>query len=126
MRAIVIDPFDQSVTEVVISGNNLKEIYTILDVTCIDAARLENGDVIYVDDEGLLKSPSHFFHLPGITNEPLAGRGLLVGSTPDGSDGPPRYALDEIASATKFYTLIGTATGSRLFEIPHALRGRTQ
>lgn len=126
MRAIVIDPFDQTVTEVVIEGNNLQEIYKILGVSCIDAVRLPNGDAIYVDDEGLLKGTTGFFHLLGMIPNPLAGRGLLVGGDAEGRDADPSSNLNGIISVTKFYTLLSTQTGNRLFEVPHALKGRTQ
>lgn len=126
MRAIVIDPFDRTATEVVISGNDLQEIYATLGVTCIDAVRLPEGDVIYVDDEGLLKGATGFFHLVGLTPNPLAGRGLLVGSGADGSDADPVIQISAVISRLKFYTLLATATGNRLFEVPHTLRGRTQ
>ena len=43
------------------------------------------GDVLYVDDEGLLKPQDHFFMLPGCQN-PLAGDGIIVGPEVEAED----------------------------------------
>lgn len=126
MRAILIDPYDHTVTEIIIEGNNLQEIYKILDVQVIDAARIALDDVVYVDDEGLLKGPTNFFAITGETPNPIAGRGLLVGTTPSGHDTDPRHSLAQITAQVRFYILMHTGIGNRFFEVPHAERGRAQ
>lgn len=126
MRAILIDPYDQTVTEIVVDGNNLQEIYKTLQVTCIDAVRLENGDVIYVDDEGLLKSPTHLFDVAGIDVTAFAGRGLLVGSTGDGYDADPKHSINEVRQRVGFLIAMRTKNGNTLFRVPYADGGRVQ
>lgn len=89
IRGILIDPIARAVTEVQLpidDGDSFNdaahkvmecEIYTI-------AAHLPGGDIMLVDDEGLLTKPDHFFHTtyyPG----PLAGKALIVGNTRSGN-----------------------------------------
>jgi hypothetical protein len=57
------------------------------------ACRMDNGDVLFVDDEGLLKRCDHFFRFDLYGPQPLAGNGVLVG--PDVWD---EEAGDEIGS----------------------------
>jgi Domain of unknown function (DUF3846) len=56
------------------------------------AWRFESGDVLFVDDEGLLKPCEHFFRIPG-QPQPLAGNAVLTG--PDVWD---EEAEDEVSS----------------------------
>jgi len=84
-KAILIDPIAREVSEVLIpSTGTLEAIYKFLDCRCFTiAAHLENQDAIFVDDEGLLKDPEHFFvttHYP----QPLAGKALIMGTDDEG------------------------------------------
>ena len=54
-----------------------------------------NGDVIYVDDEGLLKPLDWFFAVKG-GHQPFAGCGLVLGSNDDGETVSARIALQEL------------------------------
>lgn len=88
MRAILIDPTTKTVSETEYSGD-------YHDITKLIAAesglftvvRLSSSHVMYVDDEGLLvnPNPNGYFRLEGYPTI-LAGKGLIVGSTPDGND----------------------------------------
>ena len=51
MRAILLNPFDQTVKEVVYTGD-FREIYSLIDCTTFDVVRLSESDDMYVDDEG--------------------------------------------------------------------------
>ena len=55
-RAILIDPFEKEVREIDWSGK-YHDISNILDAPHMDVAYFgsEDGDVIYVDDEGLFR-----------------------------------------------------------------------
>lgn len=46
------------------------------------------SDVVYVDDEGLLKGPTDFFLIEGYP-QPLAGKGVVVGTDAEGNDISP-------------------------------------
>jgi hypothetical protein len=54
-----------------------------------------NGDVIYVDDEGLLKPLDWFFAIKG-GHQPFAGCGLVLGSNDDGESVSARIALQDL------------------------------
>jgi hypothetical protein len=90
VKAILICPFEQTVTEVEHDANDYREIYKALShplhpVDCFTAVSIsEQGDVIYVDDNGLLNNPKHFFIWRDYP-QPLAGRGLILGT--DAADG---------------------------------------
>jgi hypothetical protein len=94
MRAILIDPFACTVTEIDHDHTSHQSIYPALShetmpVDCFDVVRLAFGDGIYIDDEGLLKSPARFFCLNDYHDDegtlvPLAGKGLILGSDAEG------------------------------------------
>lgn len=105
MKAILIDPFNETVTEVEHTGN-YKHIYELLShpehpVDCFTAVRLGNGDAIYVDDEGLLKDPKHFFVWKGYP-QPMAGKGLLLGSNDEGESISPETTLEYVKGRVSF------------------------
>tara|TARA_R110000822_G_scaffold35007_8_gene98886 strand:+ start:376 stop:729 length:354 start_codon:yes stop_codon:yes gene_type:complete len=82
MRAFLIDPFQQEVTEVNYSGD-FKQIYEFIDAHTFDVARLNaKGDGIYVDDEGLYAEDQRFFQHKFYPS-PLAGKGLVLGCDMD-------------------------------------------
>jgi hypothetical protein len=54
-----------------------------------------NGDVIYVDDEGLLKPLDWFFAIKG-GHQPFAGYGLVLGSNDEGESVSARIALQDL------------------------------
>ena len=84
MKAILIDPFEQTVKEVQYSGD-FHQIYDLIEAETFDVARISRGDGIFVDDEGLLRrmqlaSPS--VDLQGVALHQL-----------EGSDGAVRRVL---------------------------------
>lgn len=82
MQAILIDPFTQTIEAVDYSGK-YEDIYTLLGCDLFTTVYTEMADTIYVDDEGLYVKDQKFFKLKGYP-QPLAGRGLVLGSTDDG------------------------------------------
>jgi hypothetical protein len=55
---------------------------------------IDDGDVIYVDDEGLLKPLDWFFAVKG-GHQPFAGCGLVLGSDDEGNTVSARIAIGE-------------------------------
>jgi len=86
MQAILIDPFTQTIEAVDYSGD-YKDIYSLLEcdlfTTVYRVVVTAMADTLYVDDEGLYVEDQKFFKLKGYP-QPLAGRGLVLGSTDDG------------------------------------------
>ena len=80
MKAIVINPFDETIEEAIYLGH-YKEIYSFLECRTFDCVYLDNREVLYIDDEGLLVNETRYFT---INNRVLAGKGLILGSDKDG------------------------------------------
>lgn len=105
MKAILIDPFNETVTEVEHNGD-YKHIYALLShpdhpVDCFTVVRIEYDDAIFVDDEGLLKDPKHFFVLEGY-DQPLAGKGLVLGTNVVGESVSPVSTLEDVRKRVSF------------------------
>lgn len=90
MRAILVDPFDRTVTEVDWDGtftgdNSRKErgAYRYMQCDLIDVVYFDSPWVnvnMFVDDEGLFKQDLAFFiPIHSRSGQPIAGRSLLVG-----------------------------------------------
>lgn len=91
IKAISIDPFACTVTEVEYDAENYQNIYPLLShpihpVECFTIAPtdiLKGADALFVDDNGLLNGPVRFFALAG-SPQPYAGKGLIVGTDDEG------------------------------------------
>lgn len=107
MHALLIDPSNKQITVVELpdTGDKLPFIYKHLQCDTFDAVTLPNGDALFVDDEGLLKPLQHFFAVRGLP-EPIAGRGLVVGTDDRGRSISPTTTLAELTENVKFIELI--------------------
>jgi hypothetical protein len=93
MKAILIDPFAKEITEIEYDGN-WQQIGKIIDCELFTTAGLSDGDTVFVDDEGLFKGETAFFkhaHYP----QPLAGKGLILGTDSEGDSISPQLTLLE-------------------------------
>ncbi len=85
--------------------NELQSIYEHLECNYIEAPhRLENDDIVFVDEEGMLKECNHFFYILGAP-QPYAGSGLILGDAGMGESGDAESELEEIKSRVKFLSL---------------------
>lgn len=70
-----------------------------------------NGDVLFVDEEGLLKPDRHFFSIPERRDQSLAGNGLMVGREEEGEQFPGGYTTHpptmSLADLTRRVTFLG-------------------
>jgi hypothetical protein len=84
IKAVLIDPYKEEITDITYDGN-YKSIYPLIHCDTFAVVRLEDGDDVFVDDEGLLKltRATKFFRVP-TSPQPLAGYGLIVGSHENG------------------------------------------
>lgn len=69
-----------------------------------------NGDVLYVDEDGLLKAPTRFFTIAERDDQPFAGNGVLVGREIDDTDttAPPVMSLHELRARVGFFAVRGS------------------
>ena len=91
MRAILLNPFDQTVKEVVYTGD-FREIYSLIDCGTFDVVRLSESDDLYVDDEGLLKENRYF----SWSGRNFAGKGLILANDDEGNSMSTTYDLQEV------------------------------
>ena len=75
MRAILINPVKRTVESYTID-HRLASLQAAVGGNLAWGTELQTGDVLYIDDEGLLKPNPAFFSLG---RRSFAGRGLLVG-----------------------------------------------
>ena len=88
-KGYLVDPTERTITQVdVVRPADLIGCSTITASAFNDA-----GDVVYVDDEGLLKGPTDFFLIEGYP-QPLAGKGVVVGTDDEGDDVEPSVSLE--------------------------------
>jgi len=84
MNALLINPIDETITEVTFSGD-YKQIQKAIDANCFGVVSIPNDDDIYIDDEGLLKGNNYFFMHKDVPT-PLCGKGLVLGANHDTGD----------------------------------------
>jgi hypothetical protein len=78
INALFIDVVKQTVTPIEVK-NKYTEYYPLLECQTIEAIHLENDDVIYIDEEGLLSPQDGYFRLKGYP-QVFAGHGLVIGT----------------------------------------------
>ena len=119
MKAILIDPEAKTITEVEHNGN-FREIYKFIGCECFttvsigsppDGKKLQhNGreNHVFVDDEGLLNSPRHFFHWKGY-EQPLAGKGLILGCDEEGETVATTWSVKDVEAMVTYaqYSVLG-------------------
>ena len=101
MKAILIDPARRVVEEV--EYDKVGTLGKFVGGYITLAWQTEAGDVIYVDDEGMLKPQGAYFRWTERPDEqPLAGKGILVGPETDHGDtytiADPTMSVDEVTS----------------------------
>lgn len=105
MRAILIDPKNKSVSEVEYDGN-YKSIYKLIDCGTFTVIQIDETESIIIDDEGLFKSldsqePDDFFLWEGY-NQPLAGKGLILGVDREGESVATKLTVEEVKAKVSF------------------------
>lgn len=109
MRAVLINPFDKSVSEVEYSGD-YKDIYTLIGCDLFTVASDDQID-IWLDDEGLYKPGQAFFWYQGM-GQPFAGKGLILCRDNEGESIGTSIDIDEVTNKIRWYTaeeLLGLA-----------------
>ena len=102
MRGILIDPFTRTVSEIETSGK-LAEIYELLGVELITAVTVGENQSLFLDDEGLMvpKANQEYWNWKG-SNQPYAGRGLIIGLDNDGNSIDATMSSLEVAALVTF------------------------
>ena len=61
----------------------------------------DNGDGVYIDDEGLYAEKRHFW-IHRNYPQPLVNKGMFAGTDPDGDIGVPRTSLPQLSKDIRF------------------------
>lgn len=106
----MLDATNRTIREVAFDGD-YKSIYGFLSspeaaVRLFQIIHLDDGDEIYVDQEGLLRRPlpSCWFRWEGFPH-PLAGNGLILGSNAEGEGRSPRITVLDAAKKVLFVSV---------------------
>jgi hypothetical protein len=104
MRAIIVNAQDRTITETEIDGSlkSLQRIVGGLITPVYDG--LDEHHHCYVNDEGLLDQPEHFFMFKD-GHQPLAGNGVILASTDDGDEAACTLALEWVKDRVTFMDL---------------------
>lgn len=98
MQGYLINAADRTITPATYKYTGTATISQRIGCDCFCIAwTWPNGDVCYVDDEGLFKPQTHFFTLRSRPDaQPLAGNGFVTGPDNDKATDPPRHSLVEL------------------------------
>lgn len=79
MRAILINPFDKTVSEVETKAG-LDDLYEIIKCELITVVSWDMDNALIIDDEGLMvdKEDQEYWWAKGC-DQPFAGRGIIIG-----------------------------------------------
>jgi hypothetical protein len=104
MRAIVINAKDRTITETEIDASlqSLQQIVGGLIEPVHDG--LDDAHHCYVNEEGLLDNPQHFFMFTN-GHQPLAGNGVIVGSGLVADEAPCTLPLEWVKERVTFMDL---------------------
>ena len=104
MRAIIINAEDRTITETDIDGS-LKSLQQIVGGLIEPVYQgLDDNHHCYVNEEGLLNNPQHFFMFRD-GHQPLAGNGVILSSNDDAGEAPYILSLDWVKERVTFMDL---------------------
>ena len=100
-KAFKIDSKAKTVTEIEVSG--LDDMQAVVGGLIEQAHAFDNGDSIFVNEEGLLNDEADEFFLFKGAHQPFAGNGLVIGCDLEtGDSASVKSAFSEIASQVQF------------------------
>ena len=109
MKAYLIDPKEQTITQVEHDASDYKNISRTID--CDDFTTVvinKEGDTIFLDDEGLLHMDiKYMFQIDNNENFCYSGKGLVLGCDREGESCEPNITLDELKKRVTRYFTIG-------------------
>ena len=108
MRAIKIEPKDQTITEVEIEpSNTLHSIYEHLGVDCFDIVRIGARDWIYVDDMGHYRDEAYGFRWDAYP-APLLHTAIVFGDQEETT-----FTVPEVTTRVEWLGKMEKINGSR-------------
>ena len=110
-RAILIDPFTETVMDVTMVDTKLQTIKNLIDCEIITVAGIGTsnqyrGIDLILDDEGLLKNSNHQAYFKyGIQSQPYAGKALMVATDDEGETVslPESITVEKVSEKVIFF-----------------------
>ena len=106
IKAILIDPFTETVMDVTMVDTKLQTIYALLGCNLITITNLQDGVDMVLDDEGLLKDKeSQAYFKFGLHSQPFAGKALVISTDDEGDFAslPKKVSIDKINDQVIFF-----------------------
>ena len=101
MKAILINPFDQTIKETEYTGD-YREIYDLVSCRTFDCVRLTPNEDMYIDDEGLLMDNQRYFTLLGTGLNNFAGKALLLSHDDEGETTATNWTLQRVKNMVQW------------------------
>ena len=110
-RAILIDPFTETIMDVTMVDTKLQTIKNLIDCEIITVAGIGTsnqyrGIDLILDDEGLLKDSEHQAYFKyGIQSQPYAGKALMVATDDEGETVslPENITVEKVSEKVIFF-----------------------
>lgn len=120
MRAILINPEERTIRHVSYDGD-YKSIYRLIRCTTFEAVYpFDNGDTLWIDEEGLLKESNFAFNIRADNpkfNQTIMGMALVLGTDAEGESVECLSSLDDIKSRINFQGKVAIEHGADGFTI---------
>lgn len=103
-KGLLIDPAAETVTEVECNTKTLDAAYALLDCSLVEMVHLPNGDVMLLDEEGMVRPyrrQGHFTLLGA--DQPFVGRALVLRER-GGGFAAPKITVVALRAALRFLT----------------------
>ena len=102
LEGFLIDPLSQRIIKVPVKPG-IDDIYRLIQADTFDVAYFnDNLDCVFIDDNGLLhEGPKQFFYINGL-HQPMAGRGLVLGTNGAGESVNPTVTREWLVENTGF------------------------
>jgi hypothetical protein len=100
MKAILINPFDQTIKETEYTGD-YREIYSLVECRTFDCVRLTPHEDMYIDDEGLIIDNQRYFRMVEIGAN-YAGKALLLSHDDEGETKATNWTLQDVKSMVEW------------------------
>lgn len=100
IRAYLIDPVRAVVSAIELpDGDRLDAIYAAIGNGCdiVESVDLGAGHFAFIDEEGMLKPADALWSGRGATNNPIAGRAVVLRAGPDGESLAPIMPMSVLA-----------------------------
>jgi hypothetical protein len=104
MRAIIINPQHRTVTVAEIDGSLKSLQQSVGGLIEPVYGGLDDAHHCYVNEEGLLDGPQHFFMFKD-GHQPLAGNGVIVGNGLIADEAPCTLSVDRVKERVTFMDL---------------------